>query len=180
MVDPNTALFLLLYDSLHSQLATLFFSAITWAGHLAFWAAVGLVLVLKDKRRPAIDLLTGALIVIIAVQVIKYGLAVPRPFEVIPGVLPLTHDPIGGEADPSFPSGHAAIVAMGAVIVGSAYPRSRPALVVLVLLVMLSRVYLGLHYPTDVLAGAVLGAAVGWAAVRMQADNKLAERILGR
>jgi undecaprenyl-diphosphatase len=180
MVDPNTALFLLLYDSLHSQMATLFFSAITWAGHLAFWAAVGLVLVFKDKKRPAIDLLTAGLIIIIAVQVIKYGLAVPRPFEMIPGVLPLTHDPIGGEAGPSFPSGHAAMVAMGAVIVGSAYPRSRPALVVLVLLVMLSRVYLGFHYPADVLAGAVLGAAVGWVAVKMRADNKLAKRVLGR
>jgi undecaprenyl-diphosphatase len=179
MVDPNTALFLLLYDSLHSQMATLFFSAITWAGHLAFWVAVGLVLLLKDKKKPAIDLLIGTLVVILAVQVIRYGLAVPRPFEVMPGVLPLTHDPIGGEADPSFPSGHATMVAMGAVIVGSAYPRSKPALVVLVLLVMLSRVYLGLHYPADVLAGAVLGAAVGWAAVKMRADNKLAERILG-
>jgi len=180
MVDPNTALFLLLYDSLHNQLATMFFSAITWAGHLAFWAAVGLVLLLKDKKRPAIDLLTAGLIVILAVQAIKYGLAVPRPFEMVTGVMPLTHDPIGGEADPSFPSGHAALAAMGAVIVGYAYPRSRPALVVLVLLVMLSRVYLGLHYPTDVLAGAMLGAAVGWIAVKLQADNKLAERILGR
>jgi undecaprenyl-diphosphatase len=62
----------------------------------------------------------------------------------------------------SFPSGHAAQAAAGAYALGLMWPRRRAWLYVLGVLVALSRVYLGVHYPLDILAGAI----VGWAAAR--------------
>ena len=50
-------------------------------------------------------------------------------------------------------------------MVGAAYPRVRLPLLGLAALVALSRVYLGMHYWSDVLAGSLLGVAIGLAAV---------------
>jgi len=57
----------------------------------------------------------------------------------------------------SFPSGHAATAAAGALTLSVAYPLFAPVLVLAGLLVVLSRVYLGVHYPFDVLAGMTIG-----------------------
>jgi membrane-associated phospholipid phosphatase len=63
----------------------------------------------------------------------------------------------------SFPSGHAATAFAAAVAVGLLYPRLRKPLLALAAAVALSRVYLGVHYVTDVAVGSALGAAIGFA-----------------
>jgi membrane-associated phospholipid phosphatase len=68
-------------------------------------------------------------------------------------------------ASASFPSGHAATAFAAAVAVGAFYPRFRRPLLALAAVVALSRVYLGVHYATDVLAGSALGVLLGLASV---------------
>ena len=79
-----------------------------------------------------------------------------RPFVAHPSIHPLyvVHSS-------SFPAGHGATAFAGAVLLSVVAPRLAPFLLVLATLIGVSRVYVGVHYPTDVLAGAVLGAAVG-------------------
>ncbi|MCL4517478.1 MAG: undecaprenyl-diphosphatase [Firmicutes bacterium] len=76
----------------------------------------------------------------------------PRPFSA--GGVNLLVPPV---SDPSFPSDHGA--ATGAVA-GTGLAMNRPlgnALLILAILVWLSRVYVGLHYPSDVLGGGLIG-----------------------
>jgi undecaprenyl-diphosphatase len=61
----------------------------------------------------------------------------------------------------SFPSGHTLHAVALAVVFSWHFPLVGAALVPLVLLIALSRVALGLHYPSDVAAGALIGASVG-------------------
>lgn len=63
-------------------------------------------------------------------------------------------------AEASFPSGHATTAFAAAVLLGLWYPRWAGVFVGLAVLVGLSRVLLGAHFPSDVLAGAVLGSGV--------------------
>jgi undecaprenyl-diphosphatase len=76
-------------------------------------------------------------------------------------------DPVGLVPESaSFPSGHAATAFAAAVAVGLVHPRLRRPLLALATVVALSRVYLGVHYALDVLAGTILGVAVGIAVAR--------------
>lgn len=70
-----------------------------------------------------------------------------------------THDRDTGN---SFPSAHAANSMAAAVLAMCFWPRVRRGLWALPLVVGWSRVYLGKHYPLDVLAGWMLGAMLGW------------------
>ena len=65
--------------------------------------------------------------------------------------------------DASFPSGHAATSFAAATILSFARPRWAPVFYVLALAVGFSRVYVGVHYPLDIVGGAVLGVVVATA-----------------
>ena len=84
-----------------------------------------------------------------------------RPYEAVPAADPLLRWDVGG----SLPSGHAATSAAGAIILAYLIGRGGVWLALLAVAIGFSRVYVGVHYPLDVVAGAALGAAVGLAAV---------------
>ena len=84
-----------------------------------------------------------------------------RPFETIPQADPL----IGATVGQSMPSGHAATSFAGAVVLTYLLPRGAPLFFLLAAAVAVSRVYVGVHYVSDVLVGASLGTAVGLAGV---------------
>jgi membrane-associated phospholipid phosphatase len=125
-----------------------------WAG---VWAAIGLGGAASDPARRA-RWLAGAAVGPVAVGV-NFGvkLAVGRERPLIEGHPPLARAP----TKLSFPSAHATSSLAGATALGRVAPRGRPALYSLAAGICLSRPYLGMHYPSDVLAGAALGALLG-------------------
>jgi undecaprenyl-diphosphatase len=70
---------------------------------------------------------------------------------------------VGVPGSPSFPSGHAMTAFATAGAIALLAPRLRAPVLALAALIAFSRVYLGVHFATDVLAGSLLGAAIGLA-----------------
>jgi membrane-associated phospholipid phosphatase len=83
----------------------------------------------------------------------------PRPEFSGVGVDPAISTP----SDPSFPSGHTLTAFAAAAVIASYHPRLRWPVLALAALVGFSRMYLGVHFWLDVVAGAALGLAVGYA-----------------
>jgi undecaprenyl-diphosphatase len=83
-----------------------------------------------------------------------------RPFVAHPQIHPLyvVHSS-------SFPAGHAATAFAGAALLSYLVRRATGLFALFAALIGFSRIYVGVHYPTDVLAGAAIGLAVGAAAV---------------
>jgi undecaprenyl-diphosphatase len=96
-------------------------------------------------------------------QLISYGLKQAigreRPNAVYTTPAPLVHGPHGG----SFPSGHATVSFACATMLAFYAPRAAPAFFLLAAAIAWSRVYVGVHYPLDVLGGAVLGVIIALA-----------------
>lgn len=94
----------------------------------------------------------------VSYRVVKHYVSRPRP-EFTEGVnVKLRTHSHSGE---SFPSLHASNNFAGATFLSSAYPRVAPVFFFIALLVGLSRVYVGVHFPADVLAGAAIGILCG-------------------
>ena len=89
-------------------------------------------------------------------QLIAHAADEPRPFVALPNVLTLVHH----SADPGFPSDHA--VMAGAVAAGLYFVSRLLGWIAAAaaIVIAFARVYIGVHYPQDVLAGLALGAVV--------------------
>jgi undecaprenyl-diphosphatase len=77
-------------------------------------------------------------------------------------VLPDAITPIGCTGTFSFPSNHAINNFAAATFIYRFFPKLKWALFITAVLIAVSRIYLGLHYPSDVLGGAVLGTIIGY------------------
>lgn len=141
-----------------------FFAAVSRLGDGVFWYALMAVLPLVHGVDGVYCALQMGLVALAGVGVykaLKGRTGRPRPFvrhrEVRVGTAPLDRY--------SFPSGHTLhAVAFTAVAVWH-YPALAAVLVPFAVLVALSRVALGLHYPSDVAAGALLGGAIAWTSI---------------
>ena len=69
--------------------------------------------------------------------------------------------PLDDASNPAFPSGHTAYAFAGATLLGSRYPKLRIPLYIGAGLVGFTRIYLGRHYASDVIAGAAVGTITG-------------------
>jgi undecaprenyl-diphosphatase len=120
------------------------------------WIVIALVLFLRTRRPSALLVVATVLLADAVALAVKVLVDRPRPH-----LDPLVRVP----TDWSFPSGHAATSFAGATMLAHFLPRRRLLLYALAVAIAFSRVYVGVHYPVDVLAGAALGTAVGWAGI---------------
>ena len=138
----------------------LFFGAISRLGDGIFWYALMGVLTLLGGARgftAAAHMAATGLAALLLYRRLKGWTRRPRPYRVCPGVI--AHVPPLDEF--SFPSGHTLQATSFSIVALGWYPQLAPLLLGFTALVAASRVILGLHYPSDVLAAMVIGAGLG-------------------
>lgn len=161
-LDGNILLFLQEY--VRNPVLTPVLKLITTLGNGgAIWIALAVLLLCIPKTRRigcmAVAALLGTLLV--NNMILKNLVARTRPYEVIEGLTYIVRQPV----DYSFPSGHAGCSFAVAGILFRRMPGRYgiPALI-LAVLISLSRLYVGVHYPSDVLFGVISGIAISYAA----------------
>ncbi len=138
-----------------------------------FWIAAAVLLLLFKRTRPAGAACAIALVLqgVLINLVIKPIVARPRPYDACSLLIPL----VARLRDYSFPSGHTGCAFSAALVMARMLPKKIgiPAIIIACLLAF-SRMYVGVHYPTDVLAGALIGC--GCAVIGMQITRKIVEK----
>ncbi|HUZ76822.1 MAG TPA: phosphatase PAP2 family protein [Chloroflexota bacterium] len=147
----------------HPALDKVMYAAAAWGEPLfialvVLWFGVGWLAGRPLERTNALAALLasgGALLVNLVVSLIWVR---PRPFVSHPGTV---HVLLRHTADASFPSDHAAAAFAIAIVLLAEHRRLGALIMAAAVLLSYGRVYVGDHYPTDVLAGAAIGLLVG-------------------
>lgn len=142
---------------------------VTMCGNLGiFWVAVALIISAKAKyRRCSITMLIGLIMgVIIGNLIIKNAVMRDRPCWVVE----MSDMLIANPQDFSFPSGHTLSSFCAASILFYYDKRLGIPSFAVALLIAFSRIYLYVHYPSDILGGAILGVVI--AGITISATNK--------
>lgn len=120
---------------------------------------IGLIDHNKPLQTKSLEIGVAVAATVVETYALKYIVNRPRPYVTYPD---LTH--VDSEGTPSFPSGHSSAAFGLATSLSLNYPKWYVVLPSMAWagLTGYSRMYLGVHYPTDVLTGAALGAGTAW------------------
>jgi undecaprenyl-diphosphatase len=129
------------------------------AGGFIFWVTAAIAMVFPNRRAAAWRMiLAGSLTWVVSEYALKPAFDRPRPYEVDSSIVAIDGKPLTR----SFPSGHAATAVAYSVAGTRVFPGSALVWWPLTLLISVSRVYLGVHWPSDVLGGIAVGLACSW------------------
>lgn len=158
-----------------------FFSTITNVNN---WYITYVILLaiswVKGGKKGKIAVIGGILLIIVSDQtgyrLLKELFGRLRPCEVLTDAI----TPLGCTGTASFPSNHALNNFAAAVFFYKLFPKLKWPLFITATLIAISRVYLGLHYPSDVIGGAIIGAGFGYlfALAALYVDKYLNDRKL--
>lgn len=158
-IDNN----LLVLISQNNNSSVLSFLALLFSGYGLLglmWVLLAVVLIAKERKHLKVIVLFFTTIIFSSVinnGFLKLIFGRLRPEYSIPGieVYKITNDYY------SFPSSHAAVAFAGAVILAAVFPKRKKIIYFFALLIALSRIYLAVHFPLDVVAGSLVGYIIG-------------------
>ena len=164
-LDGNILLWIQEY--IRNDFLTPIFKFITTMGNKGYvWIAIAIVLLFVKKYRKVSFMVAASLLgsLVFNNMIVKNIVARTRPYRMIETLTILIPEP--GEY--SFPSGHTSSSFAAGVVLYLMLPKKYgvPALI-LAFLIGISRLYVGVHYPTDVLGGMVMGTLIAVVVVKI-------------
>ena len=163
----DVSILLWIQENMRFDFLTPFWRAVTFLGNGGwFWIALGIgLLCFKRTRRTGFTVLAALVIGALITNVgLKNMVARIRPYDYTEAI----HALLPPQSDFSFPSGHTCASFAAAFVclklLAGAWGKSA---VVLAALIAFSRLYLGVHFPTDILGGLLIGLDSGWIACRI-------------
>ncbi len=155
-----------IHHTLSSGAMDFFMTRITLLGDAgAIWILAAVVLICTKKyRKQGIILFAGLAVgVLVGSVILKPLIARPRPCWLDSSIKLLIPTP----SDYSFPSGHTLISVIAAVILTTTNPKFGWFAIPLAALISFSRLYLYVHFPSDILGGLVIGVLIGVAVMKL-------------
>lgn len=171
-LDRN--IFFLVNNLPHNAILNSFFSLLSGIGS---WGIVWLVILvvlftveeIEDKRCFLSLILAVVLSLILCDFLIKNIVQRPRPAYILHQIVEVGDT----RRDFSFPSGHTTLSFAGAYVLALHHKKLKKYYFILAFLIAFSRIYLGKHFPSDILGGIALGLAVGYISDRMTRNLSL-------
>lgn len=161
-------------QTLRCEALDVILSAVSWtADHGEIWILLAAVLLVIPKtRKIGFAVACGLVVDLLVCNIwLKPMIGRVRPFTVNTTIELLVKAPL----DASFPSGHTAVSFAAVTALATAHSKLwRPALA-LAVLIAFSRLYLYVHWPSDVLGGVIVGVFAGW--IGAKTAEKLTERL---
>ena len=162
----DSAVMTFVQSGFHKPVTDTIFPAVTYLGESGiFWILLSLLIIALGRKngwRTTGCLMLAAMLLglLLGEIALKNIICRPRPFQEMPEISLLIPPPSGY----SFPSGHSCASFAAATIIFLKDKRPGTAALALAALIAFSRVFLFVHYPTDVLAGSLLGVLCALAA----------------
>jgi undecaprenyl-diphosphatase len=158
----DKSLFLLINQLPHMLFTDSFFGILSGAGYAGIiWFVIGISIFIweeiRDRRLLLTQIIAGSLSFFLVDILLKNFFQRFRPEFRLPTAIVV----MDFTKSYSFPSGHTTVAFAMAIILSRKYARWSWFYYLLAILIAFSRVYLGKHYPGDILAGAVLGTVIG-------------------
>ncbi|MBE5931967.1 MAG: phosphatase PAP2 family protein [Lachnospiraceae bacterium] len=174
LLEWDAGVLLWIQENMRTDLMTTIMKGITRLGNGGcLWIALAVVLLVIGKTRKvgAMSVLSLIITFVTVNLGIKNIVARTRPYEVIDGLVNLVEK----QSDFSFPSGHSAhAFAVGVVLLVMLPRKFGVPIFIISILMAYSRLYIGVHYPTDVIAGVLLGTIIAF--ISMFIVNKICDK----